>query len=87
MSKSAKIYIAGHRGMVGSAIERKLNAEGYLNIIHRTSSELDLRNQDLVNSFFLVDKPDYMILAAAKVGGIHANNTYRAEFINDNLMM
>ena len=87
MDKSVKIYIAGHRGMVGSAIERKLNAEGYHNIIHRTSSELDLRNQDLVNSFFLVDKPDYVILAAAKVGGIHANNTYRAEFIYDNLMM
>ncbi len=87
MDKSAKIYIAGHRGMVGSAIERKLNIEGYHNIIHRTSSELNLRNQDLVNSFFLVDKPDYVILAAAKVGGIHANNTYRAEFIYDNLMM
>ncbi len=87
MEKSAKIFIAGHRGMVGSAIERKLNAEGYHNIIHRTSNELDLRNQDLVNSFFLVDKPDYVILAAAKVGGIHANNTYRAEFIYDNLMM
>lgn len=87
MEKTAKIYIAGHRGMVGSAIVRKLNAEGYHNIIYRTSSELDLRNQDLVNSFFLVDKPDYVILAAAKVGGIHANNTYRAEFIYDNLMM
>ena len=87
MEKSSKIYIAGHRGMVGSAIERKLKAEGYNNIIHRTSNELDLRNQDLVNSFFRVDKPDYVILAAAKVGGIHANNTYRAEFIYDNLMM
>ncbi len=87
MEKSAKIYIAGHRGMVGSAMERKLNAEGYHNIIHRTSNELDLRNQDLVNSFFHVDKPDYVILAAAKVGGIHANNIYRAEFIYDNLMM
>ena len=87
MEKSSKIYIAGHRGMVGSAIERKLKAEGYNNIIHRTSNELDLRNQDLVNSFFRVDKPDYVILAAAKVGGIHANNTYRAEFIYDNLMI
>ena len=87
MEKSSKIYIAGHRGMVGSAIERKLKAEGYTNIILRTSNELDLRNQDLVNSFFRVDKPDYVILAAAKVGGIHANNTYRAEFIYDNLMM
>jgi GDP-L-fucose synthase len=87
MEKSAKIYIAGHRGMVGSAIERKLNSEGYHNIIHRTSNELDLRNQDIVNSFFHFEKPDYVILAAAKVGGIHANNTYRAEFIYDNLMM
>jgi len=87
MEQTAKIYIAGHRGMVGSAIERKLNSEGYHNIIHRTSNELDLRNQDLVNSFFQDEKPDYVILAAAKVGGIHANNTYRAEFIYDNLMM
>ena len=87
MEKSAKIYIAGHRGMVGSAIERKLRAEGYNNIIARTSSELDLRNQQAVNAFFELEKPDYVILAAAKVGGIHANNTYRAEFIYDNLMM
>ena len=87
MDKSAKIYIAGHRGMVGSAIERKLRTEGYNNIIYRTSTEMDLRNQDLVNSFFSVDKPDYVILAAAKVGGIHANNTYRADFIYDNLMI
>jgi len=87
MEKSAKIYIAGHRGMVGSAIERKLRSEGYHNIIVRTSSELDLRNQQAVNDFFDLEKPDYVILAAAKVGGIHANNTYRAEFIYDNLMM
>jgi GDP-L-fucose synthase len=87
MEKSAKIYIAGHRGMVGSAIERKLNTEGYHHLIHRTSSELDLRNQQAVNAFFEIVKPDYVILAAAKVGGIHANNTYRAEFIYDNLMM
>jgi GDP-L-fucose synthase len=87
MEKSAKIYIAGHRGMVGSAIERKLNVEGYHHLIHRTSSELDLRNQQAVNDFFELEKPDYVILAAAKVGGIHANNTYRAEFIYDNLMM
>jgi len=87
MEKSAKIYIAGHRGMVGSVIERKLNGEGYHNIIHRTSSELDLRNQLAVNDFFCSEKPDYVILAAAKVGGIHANNTYRAEFIYDNIMM
>ena len=87
MKKAAKIYIAGHRGMVGSAIERKLRAEGYHNIIARTSSELDLRNQQAVNTFFELENPDYVILAAAKVGGIHANNTYRAEFIYDNLMM
>ena len=87
MEKAAKIYIAGHRGMVGSAIERKLSSEGYHNIIARTSSELDLRNQQAVNAFFDLEKPDYVILAAAKVGGIHANNTYRAEFIYDNLMM
>jgi GDP-L-fucose synthase len=87
MEKFAKIYIAGHRGMVGSAIERKLYGEGYHNIIHRTSSELDLRNQQEVNDFFSSEKPDFVILAAAKVGGIHANNTYRAEFIYDNLMM
>ena len=87
MEKAAKIYIAGHRGMVGSAIERKLRSEGYHNIIVRTSSELDLRNQQVVNTFFDLEKPDYVILAAAKVGGIHANNTYRAEFIYDNLMM
>jgi GDP-L-fucose synthase len=73
--------------MVGSAIERKLNAEGYHNMIQRTSNELDLRNQQAVNTFFEFVKPDYVILAAAKVGGIHANNTYRAEFIYDNLMM
>ena len=87
MEKSAKIYIAGHRGMVGSAIERKLNSEGYYHLIHRTSGELDLRNQQEVNDFFSIERPDYVILAAAKVGGIHANNTYRAEFIYDNIMM
>ena len=87
MEKSAKIYIAGHRGMVGSSLERKLRAEGYHNIIVRSSIELDLRNQHAVNDFFAAEKPDYVILAAAKVGGIHANNTYRAEFIYDNLMM
>lgn len=87
MEKSAKIYIAGHRGMVGSAIERKLRTEGYKNIIYRTSNEMDLKNQFLVNNFFLLEKPDYVILSAGKVGGIHANNTYRAAFIYDNLMM
>ena len=87
MEKTAKIYIAGHRGMVGSGLERKLRKEGYNNIITRTSSELDLRNQQAVNDFFKKEKPAYVILAAAKVGGIHANNTYRAEFIYDNLMI
>jgi GDP-L-fucose synthase len=87
MDKSAKIYIAGHRGMVGSGLERKLRAEGYMNIVTRTSSELDLKNQQAVNAFFELEKPAYVILAAAKVGGIHANNTYRAEFIYDNLMI
>ncbi len=87
IDKFAKIYIAGHWGMVGSSLERKFRSEGYNNIITRTSSELDLRNQKAVNDFFELEKPDYVILAAAKVGGIHANNTYRAEFIYDNLMM
>jgi GDP-L-fucose synthase len=87
MEKISKIYIAGHRGMVGSAIERKLINEGYNNIVTRTSKELDLRNQQSVNDFFQKEKPAYVILAAAKVGGIYANNTYRAEFIYDNLMI
>ena len=87
MEQSDKIYIAGHRGMVGSAIERKLRNEGFDNIVLRTSSELDLRNQKDVNKFFEIEKPSYVILAAAKVGGIYANNTYRAEFIYDNLMI
>ena len=87
MEQSAKIYIAGHRGMVGSGLERKLSKEGYNNIVTRTSSELDLRNQQVVNDFFEKEKPEYVILAAAKVGGIHANNVYRAEFIYDNLMI
>jgi GDP-L-fucose synthase len=87
MEQTAKIYIAGHRGMVGSGLERKLRKEGYNYIITRTSAELDLRNQQAVNKFFEKEKPAYVILAAAKVGGIHANNTYRAEFIYDNLMI
>ena len=87
MEKSANIYIAGHRGMVGSAIERKLRAEGFNNIIVRSSSELDLRNQQAVNIFFELEQPNIVIHAAGKVGGIHANNIYRAEFIYDNLMM
>ena len=87
MEISSKIYIAGHRGMVGSGIERKLRKEGFNNIVSKTSKELDLRNQQAVNDFFEKEKPEYVILAAAKVGGIHANNTYRAEFIYDNLML
>jgi GDP-L-fucose synthase len=81
------IYIAGHRGMVGSAILRKLLAEGFQNIVVRTSSELDLRNQEEVAAFFKATQPQYVFLAAAKVGGIVANNTYRAEFLYDNLMI
>lgn len=87
MEKGAKIYVAGHRGMVGSAIIRKLNSLGYNNIITRGSKELDLRNQQNVFDFFAQEKPDYVFLAAAKVGGIHANNTYRAEFLYDNLII
>lgn len=87
MQKDSKIYIAGHRGMVGSAIFRNLAAKGYLNIVTRSSFELDLRNQQAVNDFFLAEKPVYVFLAAAKVGGIYANNTFRAEFLYDNLMM
>jgi GDP-L-fucose synthase len=87
MELNAKIYIAGHRGMVGSGLERKLRKEGYHNIVTRSSAELDLRNQKAVNDFFEKEKPAYVILAAAKVGGIHANNTYRADFIYDNLMI
>jgi GDP-L-fucose synthase len=87
MDQTSKIYIAGHKGMVGSALERKLKEEGYNNIVKRSSVELDLRNQQAVNNFFELEKPDYVILAAAKVGGIHANNTYRAEFIYDNIMI
>jgi GDP-L-fucose synthase len=87
MEQASKIYIAGHRGMVGSGLERKLRKEGYINIVTRTSSELDLRNQQAVNDFFEKEKPAYVILAAAKVGGIYANNTYRAEFIYENLMI
>ncbi|MBS4065376.1 MAG: NAD-dependent epimerase/dehydratase family protein, partial [Chitinophagaceae bacterium] len=87
MDKKSKIYIAGHRGMVGSAIVRRLEAEGYDNLVLRTSAELDLRNQEAVEQFFKEHKPDYVFLAAARVGGIVANNTYRAEFLYDNLMI
>lgn len=87
MKKTAKIYIAGHRGMVGSAIKRKLEREGFQNLLLRTSGELDLKDQQAVKAFFAAEKPDYVILAAAKVGGILANNIYRAEFLYDNLMI
>jgi GDP-L-fucose synthase len=87
MEKQAKIFVAGHRGMVGSAILRKLVAEGHHHLVTRSSSELDLRDQSAVQAFFRAERPDYVFLAAAKVGGILANNTYRAEFLYDNLMI
>ena len=87
MNKSARIYIAGHLGMVGSAILRVLKAQGYLNFVLRTSSELDLRNQKDVSNFFSKEKPEFVFLAAAKVGGIVANNIYRADFLYENLMI
>lgn len=87
MNKDSKIYVAGHRGMVGSAISRLLKKQGYCNIIERTSKEVDLRNQSQVLAFFEKEKPEYVFLAAAKVGGILANNTYRADFLYDNLMI
>jgi len=87
MLQHEKIYVAGHRGMVGSAIVRKLESSGFTNIVSRTSSELDLTNQQAVADFFKEEKPDYVFLAAAKVGGIAANNTYRADFIYQNLMI
>lgn len=87
MDKRSTIFVAGHNGMVGSAIVRKLKSEGFENLVLRRSRELDLRNQQAVEEFFNAEKPDYVFLAAAKVGGIHANNTYKAEFIYDNLMI
>jgi GDP-L-fucose synthase len=87
MNKHSKIYIAGHRGMVGSAIHRKILGLGYTNIITRTSAELDLRVQEPVNEFFETERPDYVFLAAARVGGIMANNLYRADFLYENLMI
>jgi GDP-L-fucose synthase len=87
MELNAKIYIAGHRGMVGSAISRKLEKEGYTNLVFRTSQEVDLRNQAAVLDFFAAEHPAYVFLAAAKVGGIMANNTYRGEFLYENLMI
>lgn len=87
MDNHSKIFVAGHRGMVGSAIVRRLNHAGFNNIITRSSKELDLRNQEAVNHFFETEQPQYVFLAAAKVGGIMANNTFRAEFLYDNLMI
>ncbi len=87
MNKDAKIYVAGHRGLVGSALVGRLQARGYHNLVLRTHAELELRDQAAVQAFFAQEKPEYVILAAAKVGGIHANNTYPAEFIHDNLVI
>ncbi|RME57816.1 GDP-L-fucose synthase [Candidatus Parcubacteria bacterium] len=87
MNKEARIYVAGHRGLVGSAIVRKLQLEGFRNLILRTSDELDLRDQAAVKDFFGEEKPEYVFLAAAKVGGIHANHSYPADFIRDNLQI
>lgn len=87
MQAGDKVYVAGHRGMVGSAITRKLQQEGFTNLVLKTSAELDLRNQQAVEDFFAVEKPDYVFLAAAKVGGIMANNIYRADFLYENLMI
>ncbi len=87
MEKDAKIYVAGHRGMVGSALLRRLQQAGFANFVTRTSTELDLRDQRAVAEFFAAEKPEYVVLAAAKVGGIQANNIYRAEFLYDNLLI
>ena len=87
MNKEAKIYVAGHRGLVGSALIRQLKSRGYNNLLLRTHAELELRDQAAVKYFFAAEKPEYVLLAAAKVGGIHANNTYPAEFIHDNLVI
>ncbi len=87
MNKDAKIYIAGHNGLVGSAVLKALNRQGYNNFITRKFAELDLRNQSAVNNFFADENPDYVVLAAAKVGGILANMSYPADFIRDNLLI
>ena len=87
MNKDSKIYVAGHRGLVGSAILNNLKSKGYSNIITRTHKELDLTDQNETKAFFEKEKPDYVFLAAAKVGGIVANNVYRGEFIYDNMMI
>ena len=85
MPKDARIFVAGHNGMVGSALVRKLHEEGYTNLLRRSSAEMDLRDQAAVGEFFAKECPEYVFLAAARVGGIHANDTYPAEFIRDNL--
>ena len=85
MDLSSKIYLAGHRGLVGSALTKRLGALGYTNLLTRSHAELDLTRQEQVEAFFAAEQPDYVFLAAAKVGGIHANDTYPAEFIRDNL--
>jgi GDP-L-fucose synthase len=87
MNFTDKVYIAGHKGLVGSAIVRDLEKRGFTNLVYKTSTELDLRNQAAVNDFFTTEKPKFVFLAAAKVGGIHANNTYRADFLYDNLLI
>jgi GDP-L-fucose synthase len=87
MNKDSKIYVAGHRGLVGSALVRQLKRQGHQNLVVRTSSELDLRRQTEVDAFFAAERPEYVFLAAAKVGGILANNTYKADFIYDNIMI
>src|SRR5690242_5584758 len=87
MDKAARIYVAGHRGLVGSALVRELERRGYRNLLVRKSSELDLRDQAATAAFFGAERPDYVLLAAAKVGGIVANNSYPADFIYDNLMI
>ena len=87
MNKDSKIFIAGHRGMVGSAITRKLKKDGFNNIITRSSDKLDLRQQQATSDFFKKEQPEFVFLAAAKVGGIVANNTYRADFLYDNLLI
>ena len=87
MDQTDKIYVAGHNGMVGSAIVKKLREKGFINIVTRFSSELDLTNQQDVHNFLQNEKPDYVVIAAAKVGGIYANDSYPAEFIYQNLMI
>src|SRR5512138_1686494 len=87
MNKDARIFVAGHRGLVGSALVRRLQADGCTNLLLRSSADLDLRNQAAVEQFFAAERPEFVFLAAAKVGGIHANNTYPADFLRDNLQI